>query len=39
MRMQNNNEFNFDLPAVEGAPAVKPRVHNAGDSVCISCEG
>lgn len=30
--------FNFDLPEVEGAKA-KPRVHFAGESTCVSCEG
>lgn len=32
-------EFDFELPAVEGTKAVKPRIHLAGDSVCVSCEG
>lgn len=37
--MQNNNEFDFNLPAVEGGASAKPRIHFAGDSVCVSCEG
>lgn len=32
-------DFNFDLPVVESAPITKPRIHMAGDSVCVSCEG
>lgn len=40
MDKKNTNEmnFDFDLPEVEGAKVVKPRVHIAGDSVCTSCE-
>jgi len=37
--INNNTEFDFDLPAVEDAPAAKPRIHFAGESVCVSCEG
>jgi hypothetical protein len=32
-------DFDFDLPAVESAPMNKPRIHMAGDSTCVSCEG
>jgi len=34
-----SSEFDFDLPEVKDAPKAKVRVHNAGDSTCISCEG
>lgn len=36
--MSKENEFNFNLPVVEG-PTAKPRVHFAGESTCVSCEG
>ena len=39
MEKDIKNEFDFDLPEVEAAPAAKPRIHNAGESTCISCEG
>ncbi len=42
MEKENNKEmgeFNFDLPTVEGVPAAKPRIHFAGESTCVSCEG
>lgn len=40
MEKENKNvgEFDFDLPEVEGPKAVKPRVHFADGSTCISCE-
>lgn len=31
--------FDFDLPTDESAPKAKPRIHNAGESTCVSCEG
>lgn len=32
--------FDFELPEVKGAPATKPRIHQApGESTCVSCEG
>jgi len=42
MEKENNQEmgeFNFDLPQVEAAPVTKPRIHFAGESTCVSCEG
>lgn len=39
MEKEKVEAFNFDLPSVEGAKVVKPRIHFAGDSVCTSCEG
>lgn len=39
MKKNQEAEFDFDLPEVENAPAAKPRVHFAGESVCVSCEG
>ncbi len=41
--MQNEenkkSEFDFELPVLENLSKGKPRIHNAGDSVCLSCEG
>lgn len=31
------NEFEFNLPEVEGAKATKPKIH-VSDSVCESCQ-
>lgn len=31
-------DFDFNLPEVVG-PKAKPRVHFAGESLCVSCEG
>lgn len=36
---KNVAEFDFDLPTVAAAPIAKPRIHFAGESVCVSCEG
>ena len=33
-----SKEFDFSLPEVEG-PKAKPRIHFAGESTCVSCEG
>jgi hypothetical protein len=39
--MENNTfDVDFDLPEVVDVPlSNQPRIHIAGDSVCISCEG
>lgn len=36
---KNEIDTDFDLPEVKNAPKAKPRIHNAGESTCISCEG
>jgi hypothetical protein len=39
MEKKQETDFNFDLPQVEGSKVVKPRIHMAGESTCVSCEG
>jgi len=39
MEKKQEMDFNFELPQAEGAKVVKPRVHFAGESTCVSCEG
>ncbi len=38
--MANNTfDINFDLPEVASSAPMKPRIHMASESVCVSCEG
>lgn len=36
---KNDVNFDFDLPVVDGPAASRLRVHNNGESTCVSCEG
>lgn len=39
MKNEEKSEFDFELPVLENLSKAKPRIHNAGESICISCEG